>query len=717
MSVTPTPSSSELCYLIEGMDCAECAQKIEALVGRTPGAFNPRVTFSTQLLRLDLDESRTHREALEAAIRRLGYEPRLRSPNPSPTPQAALFGLKTRQGRLVLGSGALLGLAFLLGWVEPHLAHWGYIGATLVGIGPLAVRAWGSARLGNPFSINTLVTVAALGAVLIGAAAESAVVVFLFAVGELLEGLAAQRARAGIQALASLTPKTAWRVEGGQVREVPAESLRIGQVVQVEPGGRVPADGTILSGHSAFDESAVTGESLPVSKGIGQTVYAGSINTDGVITLRVDRNPQDNTLARILHLVEEAQESKAPTARLIDRFSRFYTPGVLLVALLVAIVPPLLLGAAWHEWLYKGLALLLIGCPCALVLSVPAAITSAISAGARQGLLIKGGAVLETLASTRTVVFDKTGTLTLGQPTVTDVLGLELPAAEVLRLAAAVEGGSAHPLARAIREKAEEAPGPIPSSSNGQAIKGKAAIAQVEGRTLAVGSPRYAAELAPLEAPLAAQIEGLECQGKTVVVLMNPPKPLGLIALRDEPRPEAARALAELSALGLRSVMLTGDNAHAAKGIAATLELEASAELMPEDKLRRIAQLQSRGTVVMVGDGINDAPALAQADVGIAMGSGTEVALEAADAALLHNSVQGVVGLIRLSRNTLRIIVQNIALALGLKGLFLVTTLLGLTGLWPAVLADTGATALVTANSLRLLRSREALAPQNPVKH
>ena len=726
MSAKTPETAPELCYLVEGMDCADCANKIEALVSKTPGASNPRVAFATQVLKLNLDESVTPRDQLEARIRSLGYKPWLRGGNvqgdKTPQPQKPDQGARgreghdhaheledkpwyaTRQGREVLSTGALLALAFVFGFTEPQLSRWGYIAATLIGVWPFARKAWASIRVGNPFSINTLVTIAATGAVLIDAAPEAAVVVFLFAVGELLEGVAAGRARAGIKALANLAPKTAFVVESSGTREVPASSLKIGQTVQVQPGGRVPADGTILTGNSALDDSPVTGESVPINKGPGDTVYAGSINTDGVLAVRVDKDPSDNTIARIIHMVEEAQESKAPTARFIDRFSRYYTPGVLLVAVLVAVIPPLFFGAPWHEWLYKALALLLIGCPCALVLSVPAAITSSISAGARRGLLIKGGAVLEEIGGVKTVAFDKTGTLTAGKPKVTDLIPLTVSEPELLSLAAAVEQGSSHPLAKAILDKAAEARVQIPESTDGQAVKGRAATAKVAGRMLAVGSPKYAAELKPLAVDLAGQVEGLELQGKTVVVLMNPPEPLGLIAIRDEPRSDAKEALAKLKNLGVQGVMLTGDNARTGNAIAQGLGVEVRAELMPEDKLKLIGELKASGKVAMVGDGINDAPALAQADVGIAMGGGTEVALETADAALLRDSVAGVSDLVRLSRGTMRVIGQNIAFALGLKAVFLVTTLLGITGLWPAILADTGATALVTANSLRLLR-------------
>ncbi|GMA17655.1 cadmium-translocating P-type ATPase (plasmid) [Deinococcus metallilatus] len=712
---------SRLEYFVDGMDCASCVQKVERMIATLPGAEEVRTSFNKQTLRLDLDETQTERATLERNLQALGYTPSLLNPPTAPMSEAApkdhAHGehghvheaptpgqpwYATGQGKLVVTSGVLLALAWLFGFIEPQFATWGFVAATLLGVWPLAKKAVASARFGDYFSINTLVSLAAVGAVLIGEAAEGAVVVFFFAVGELLEGIAAGRARAGIQALAALVPKTALLVEGQGTREVPADSLAVGQTVQVNPGGRVPADGTILSGTSNLDDSPVTGESVPVVKSAGNTVYAGSINTDGVLTVRVDKAASDNTIARIIHLVEEAEGSKAPTARFIDRFSRYYTPGVVAVSALVALVPPLLFGGVWHEWLYKGIALLLIGCPCALVLSVPAAITSGISAGTRRGLLIKGGAALESIGSVKTVAFDKTGTLTAGKPRVTDVVGQDRN--EVLRLAAAVESGSSHPLAKAITDAAKGSHLTLPAAENAQALPGKAVTATVEGRTLSVSSPRHAATLTTLPADLSATIEAFEKQGRTAVVLLDGPTPLGVIAIRDEPRPDAREAVAQLRGLGVQTVMLTGDNARTGQAIASDLGMDVRAELLPEDKLRLIADLKAKGGVAMVGDGINDAPALAQSDVGIAMGGGTDVALETADAALLRERVTGVADLVGLSRATMQNIKVNIAFALGLKAIFLVTTLLGYTNLWMAILADTGATAIVTANALRLLR-------------
>ncbi|GGL14331.1 heavy metal translocating P-type ATPase [Deinococcus radiotolerans] len=722
-----------LTYFVDGMDCASCVAKVERMVGTLPGTDGVKTSFTKQTLTLHLDEQQTPRTTLEKNLRALGYTPSLIGPPPAPTdtPHAApdhdahdhaghthdlapagTPWYRTGQGRLVVTSGVLLLAAWLFGFIEPRFATAGYIAATLLGVWPLAKKAVASARLGDPFSINMLVSLAAIGAVAIGEAPEGAVVVFFFAIGELLEGVAAGRARAGIQALAALAPKTALLVEGTGTREVPADQLQVGQTVQVNPGGRVPADGTILTGTSSLDDSPVTGESVPVTKSAGDPVFAGSINVGSTLTVQVDKAASDNTIARIIHLVEEAESSKAPTARFIDRFSRSYTPGVVLVSALVALVPPLAFGGAWHEWLYKGISLLLIGCPCALVLSVPASITSAISAGTRRGLLIKGGGALETIGSVKTVAFDKTGTLTAGKPRVTDVLGLGLDRTEVLRLAAAVESGSSHPLAHAITQAAQEGQIRVPAATDAQALPGKGATATVEGRALSVTSPRHAATLTTLDPELSRAVTAFEEQGRTAVVLLEGATALGVIAIRDEPRADARAALARLRDLGVHTVMLTGDNARTGQAIARNLGLDVQAELLPEDKLRLIAELGAQGGVAMVGDGINDAPALAQSDVGIAMGGGTDVALETADAALLQERVTGVADLVALSRATMGNIKVNIAFALGLKAIFLVTTLLGYTNLWMAILADTGATALVTANALRLLTWKGQAAPK-----
>ncbi len=677
---------------------------------RLDGVTDVQVSFGTQRLQLRLDESRTDRTRLERVLQDLGYpaEPQAApaQSNASDEHLGTLPWYRTFKGRLVLSTGFLLLVSVALALSLPVAAPWGFAAATLLGVAPLARKAWANTRLGQPFTINTLITVAAVGSVLIGEAAEGALVVFLFAVGELLESVATGRARAGIRALAALAPKKAILLEGGDSREVPVESLRPGDLVRVQPGGRIPADGVIASGAGGVDESPVTGESMPVFKSTGAAVYAGTISSEAVLEVTVERPAADSTISRIIHLVEEAESNKAPVARFIDRFSSAYTPAAMLIAALMATVPPLLFAAAWDIWIYRALALLLIACPCALVLSVPAAVTSGISAAARRGLLIKGGAVLEAIGEVKTVAFDKTGTLTRNRPAVTDVVAVEGSEADVLRLAAAVETGSAHPLASAIQQAARHLD--VPAATAVKAIPGAAVTAELLGTRFVVGSPRYAESKAKMSPELSRHITNLENQGKTVVVLLKESKHLGIIAIRDEPRSDARETVQRLAAMGVRSVMLTGDNARTGQAIGTAIGIEVQSELMPAGKLAVIADLHTDGKVAMVGDGINDAPALAAADVGIAMGGGTDVALETAGAALLRENTTGVSDLIELSRATMRNIRQNVTFALGLKAIFLVTTLSGLTGLWPAILSDTGATVLVTANALRLLRFEPA---------
>lgn len=700
---------------VEGMDCAACALKIENALKRLPGVSDINVNYGAESLVLNHDTERTSRQVIEDKIRDLGYTP-LPAAAEDATPtrfaeQEDRPWWETRKGRLVFVTAGLLSVAFGVAWVAPSVSFYAYLAAAVVGLVPITRRAIAGALSGTPFSIETLMSVAAVGAIAIGAAEEAAVVIFLFAVGELLENIAAGRARAGIKALIGLVPRVAQIEQGGEVCEVPIEQVRVGDVALVRPGDRVPSDGEIIEGVSEVDEAPVTGESVPVSKTVGASVYAGSINGNGTLRISITKTAADNTIARIIHLVEDAQASKAPTARFIDKFAAYYTPASMAVAALIIVVPPLFFGSDWQTWIYRGLATLLIACPCALVISTPAAIASGLAAGARRGLLVKGGAALETLGKITAVAFDKTGTLTVGKPQVTDVVAIGSDEDEVLANAAAVEQGSSHPLGLAIIATARARGLAIPQTFGGaSAVPGKAVVARLRDGFVSVGSPRHAAELELLPGAFADRVQRLESEGKTVVVVATKDRALGLIALRDEPRPDAAAGIGQLRALGLRTIMLTGDNRRTGQAIASVLGLDVRAELLPQEKLDAIADLKAHGPVAMVGDGINDAPALAASSVGIAMGGGTDVALETADAALLSNRIGGVVELVGLARATLSNIWQNIALALGLKAVFLVTTLLGISLLWMAILADTGATVLVTANALRLLRFQPATA-------
>jgi len=704
-----TPISLKL--RIEGMDCAACALKIENAMQRLPGVSDISVSYGQESLALRLDDERTSVAAVESRIRALGFTPVGAPPAAAAAAASASGGdarrpssWRTRKARLVAVVGTLFVVAAVVAHAAPEAAQWAWSIAALLSVLPFVRRAWAGATSGTPFSIETLMSVAALGALLIGAAGEAATVILLFALGEMLEGVAAARARAGIEALIALVPREAMRELGDTLERVPADALAIGDVVVVRPGDRIPADGSVIDGAADVDESPVTGESVPVAKLPGAPVYAGSVSTNGELRIDVKRAAADNTIARIVHLVEAAQESKAPTARVIDRFSRRYTPAAMGVALLVAVVPPLVFHAPWETWIYRGLATLLIACPCALVISTPAAIASGLAALARRGLLVKGGAALETLAKIKTVAFDKTGTLTAGRPEVTDVVALAGTPDEVLAKAAAVERKASHPLGAAIVAAASARGLDLPASYGAAlTVPGKAVTARLKGGFVSVGSPRYAAEQAVLDDAAVARLDALEQQGKTVVVVLAGKRIEGLIALRDEPRGDAGKAVATLHRMGIDTVMLTGDNRRTAEAIGAALSVRPVAGLLPDAKLAEIAALRERGAVAMVGDGINDAPALAAASVGIAMGGGTDIALETADAALLRDEVAGVAELIAGSKATLVNIWQNIGLALGLKAVFLCTTLAGATSLWMAILADTGATVLVTANALRLL--------------
>ncbi|OYR20731.1 copper-translocating P-type ATPase [Brucella thiophenivorans] len=690
------------------MDCASCATKIDTAVRRVGGVQDVSVSVTNGTMTVNHDGSASL-DDITAKVSALGYKASVQSPADATSKPTARAKSKrwwqTDKGQMMLACGGGLVLAYIIGHLYPPIALWAFTAAMLIGLIPIAKRAYSAAINGTPFSIEMLMTIAAIGAVIIGATEEAAAVVFLFLVGELLEGVAAGKARASIQSLTTLVPKIAFLESNGSTKEVPAEELKVGDVIAVRPGDRMPADGEIIAGESAIDEAPVTGESTPVGKAVGDNIFAGTINGDGVLRVRVTAAAEDNTIARVVRLVEEAHEAKAPTERFINRFSTYYTPGVVIVAALVAILPPLLAGGAWDEWIYKGLAILLIGCPCALVISTPAAIAASLSAGARRGLLLKGGAVLETVGKITTACFDKTGTLTEGKPQVTDVLSGALSEEEVLRLSASLDAGSSHPLALAIVDASDARGLKISAVSTGKAHGGKGVSGTADGIELFLGSRKAANEISAIPDDLAVRIAACNDEGKTVSVLVADGKIAGAIAMRDEPRADAIAGLKTLKDAGIRTVMLTGDNRRTAEAIGKDLGIEVRAELLPEDKQRIVGELRNEGQIVAkVGDGINDAPALAAADVGIAMGGGTDVALETADAAVLHGRVGDVAAMVDLSKRTMRNIHQNIAIALGLKAVFLVTTVLGITGLWPAILADTGATVLVTINALRLLR-------------
>ncbi len=698
--MTTVQSPRQSTFKIEGMDCAGCAATLTRAMEGLPGVAHPEVSLQRELLTLEMDDTPANLERLRSTVRSLGFAivmPEEEAKEASP--RAWWNTPKTRH----LGLSVLLSiLALVAGAVFPQASQVLLTGVAAFAIFPIARRALNAARLGSVFTIQMLMTIAAVGAVIIGEQLEALIVVLLFMVGEFLEGLAAEKARSGIKALGALLPQEARVVHGDHTHVVPAASLRIGQTVLVRPGDRLPADGEISAGLSSLDESPVTGESVPVTKGVGDPVFAGSVNFDAALHVNVTKAAEDNTIARILRMVEEAQDSKAPTERFIERFSRVYMPFVIGVAVLVAIIPPLLGMGEWLTWTYRALALLLIGCPCALVISVPAAIAASLAAGARHGILVKGGAVMEEIARASAVVFDKTGTLTEGKPRVTDLLAWDMPEADLLALAFGVEQGSAHPLAEAICREAEARGVAAQAVQDIRVVPGKGMEARQDGQRVFVGAPRFAVEEAGLSNHQAV-ISALEASGKTVAVVVRDGQALGAIALRDEPRETTRAGLERLSGQGVSAVMMTGDNQRTAEAIGADLKIEVAAEMLPEDKAARVRALSAGQTVMMVGDGVNDAPALAEAHVGIAIGSGTDVAMEASNAALMRNDIGDVARMVDLARGTMSNVRQNVAIALGLKAVFLVTTVTGISGLWMAVLADTGATVLVTLNAMRLL--------------
>ncbi|GAK20912.1 lead, cadmium, zinc and mercury transporting ATPase [Vibrio sp. JCM 19052] len=682
------------------MDCPACAQKLEKAISSVEGVTNAKVLFATEKLVVDFD-NRALAPVIEQVSQQTGF-PLTSTDAPKPKAEKKGWLGVMKDNVQILSIAGAMALAGLISDLHPTFSTWLFTLTCLLGLYPVAMKAVKLARSGTPFAIETLMSVAALGALYLGETAEAAMVLLLFLIGEKLEAYASSRARSGVQALMDLVPENTTLIVDGERQEVPASQLQPGDVIEVAPGGRMPADGVLMTQAASFDESALTGESVPVEHNEGGKIMAGAVVVDKVVQVKVTSRQGENAIDRILHLIEEAESRKAPLERFLDKFSRWYTPLMMLVSLLVIITPPLLFAQPWETWVYRGLALLLIACPCALVISTPAAITSGLAAAAKRGALIKGGAALELLGRVESVAFDKTGTLTQGKPQVTDVVPFDVTEEQLLSLTASIEIGSSHPLAISLVNKAQEQGINIPEAADKTAQVGSGVTGLVEGKLVQVIAPSKA-DFA-IASDIEQQVVALEDQGKTVVIARHDEQVIGLIAWQDTLRQDAQQAVAALKKLGISSVMLTGDNPRSAEAIANQIGLDYKASLLPADKVHYVEEISAQHTVAMVGDGINDAPAMKASSIGIAMGGGTDVALETADAALTHNRLIELAGMIELSRATLNNIRQNVALALGLKGVFLVTSLLGITGLWVAVLADSGATALVTLNALRLLR-------------
>jgi Cd2+/Zn2+-exporting ATPase len=660
-----------------------------------------------QRLHVKYDAARVSTSAIAAAVADAGMRAWLEHEQPLPTGD----GRGRRRRALLIVSGAALGaglladLAALPGWSASAC----YAASVAAGV-PLSIgRAWTAIR-SRALDINVLMLVAATGAALLGEWSEAASVVFLFAVAQALEARTLERARTAVRALLDLVPSEAIVRDAAGERRTSVDLITPGTVILVKPGEKIPLDGRVIAGASAVNQAPVTGESLPIDKGPGDEVFAGTINGRGAIDVEVTRLRRDATLARITHLVEQAQAQRAPAQTFVERFARVYTPAVLVLAVLIASVPPLLLGAVWGTWIYRALVLLVVSCPCALVISTPVSIVAALAGAARKGVLIKGGAHLERAARVQCVAFDKTGTLTRGIPEVVEVLPLgRASAGSVVALAAAVEQRSEHPIARAIVRYAEGSAIDITPGTAVTALAGLGAEGRVNGDRVLLGNHRLFEDRGLCTPLVHSRLDAVGTQGRTAVLVARNDEAVGVIAVADRPRDAGRDTLDLLRQQGVRSVvMLTGDSEGTARAIAREVGVdEVRAELLPEDKVEAVHELRRRfGAVAMVGDGLNDAPALASADVGIVMGAaGSDAAIETADVALMADELQKIPYALRLSRATLRNIQANLAISLVMKAAFVVAAVAGVATLWMAILADTGASVIVIANALRLLRA------------
>ena len=713
-------------FKVRGMDCAEEVAVLKKAVGPVVGSED-RLAFDVLNGRMTVLEQAREipAEAIVKAVAATGM-------TAAPWEANAAKGDADDHRRQQLLFTAASGVAVLVGmalhvWSSDNLADalrlfvnhasaatpWpeivAYVAAALLGGRFVAVKAWYAARNLRP-DMNLLMVVAVLGAMLIGEWFEAATVAFLFAMSLALESWSVGRARRAIATLLDLAPPTARRLRSdGSEAEVPAAEVRLGDRFVTRGGERIALDGRVVAGASAVNQAPITGESVPVEKHDGSEVYAGTINGDGALTIEATKAVQDTALARIIRMVEEAHARRAPSEQWVERFARIYTPAVMVLALLVFVVPPLAFGLAWETWFYRALVLLVIGCPCALVISTPVSIVAALASAARAGVLVKGGAFIELPARLRAIAMDKTGTITRGEPQVVNVIPFSGHSErELLARAAALEARSTHPLARAIVRYAESSGVPPEPAEDVQVLNGKGLTGTFNGAPFWLGSHRYVIERGQSTDETTGQAEALERDGKTVIVIGNARHVCGLIAVADTVRPQARGVVAQLRDAGVRHViMLTGDNKVTGEAIGREAGIdEVHAELLPEDKLRKIEQLVSQyGMVAMVGDGVNDAPALARANLGIAMGAiGSDAAIETADVALMTDDISRLPWLVRHARRTLTIIRQNIAFSLGVKAVFFALTFAGIATLWGAIAADVGASLLVVLNALRLLR-------------
>jgi Cd2+/Zn2+-exporting ATPase len=693
-------------YRVQGLTCTNCAGKFERNVKQLPNVHDARINFGAAKLTV-------YGHAAIADIEKAGAFDNLKitADNQRIPEQKKTFwqhNWNTLLAVILIIAGYTLGRPYESDSFISTIPY--AIAIVLGGYGLFLQGLKGLIRL--QFDMNTLMTIAVIGAAAIGEWGEGATVVILFAISEALERYSMDRARQSIRSLMEIAPKEALIRRGSSEVTIHVDDIQVGDVMIVKPGQKLAMDGLVIKGISTINQAAITGESIPVTKAVNDEVFAGTLNEEGLLEVQVTKRVEDTTISKIVHLVEEAQAEKAPSQAFVDRFARYYTPFIMILALGIAIMPPLLTDAQWGEWIYRGLALLVVGCPCALVISTPIAIVTAIGHAARQGVLIKGGIYLEEAGQLSAIAFDKTGTLTIGVPEVTDCVYFAPNELELLSIAAVIERGSQHPLATAIIRKAESDNANLSLAVNAfQSITGKGVKAEVSGEMYYIGNTRLFQDLhEDIPNETAAHIESLQQQGRTVMILGTSHHILALFAVTDKVRHSSVSVIEELHAMGIKkTVMLTGDNQAVAEEIGKQINVsEVKAELLPQGKLNVIKLLRAEfGKVAMVGDGINDAPALAASTVGIAMGgAGTDTALETADIALMADDLSQLPYTIQLSRKTLAIIKQNVTFSLGIKLLALALIVPGWLTLWMAIFADMGATLIVTLNSLRLMKRK-----------
>lgn len=709
--VSDVSKTTDFCII--GMDCADCATKLEKRISKVPGVENTQVNFGASKMTV------THTgPAVEilSTIEKMGYSGKVDSGKKIRN-EPVSFWKSNKYAKPTVISFIMFILGFTAGKLgAPELAVDGLFLTGIILGGFLPAKNGISVLINTwEFDMNLLMTIAVIGASAIGSLEEAAAVVFLFSFGNSLQGYTLDKTRNSIHALMEITPNEALvRREQTEIT-LPVEQVIIGDHIIVRPGERIAMDGRVFTGYSTVNEAPITGESIPVEKRPGNEIYAGTINERGSLEVEVTKLAKDNTISKIISMVEEAQGQRAPSQQFIDKFAKYYTPAVIVLAALVAAVPPLVLGQPFEKWFYEAMALLLVACPCALVISTPVSIVSAIGNAAKNGVLIKGGMYLEEAGGLSVVAFDKTGTLTEGKPQVTDIVPTDgLPDKEFLAIASAIESRSEHPLAEAIvkysKEQGAEIASVLASISAFEAIPGKGAKATVNGNMYQIGNSRLFTEQAIDIERVEDEVSRLQNEGKTVMMLGDDKRILGLIAVADMLRENSGQAVSKLKRAGIKKVvMLTGDNENTSQAIATKAGVDDfRADLLPEDKVDAIKSLLAEhGKVAMVGDGVNDAPAMAVSTVGIAMGAaGTDTALETADIALMANDLTKLTYIIKLSRKTLDIIKQNVAFALLIKGLILLLVIPGWLTLWMAVAGDMGSSLLVTLNGMRLLRTK-----------